>query len=313
MSRKKISLTTIAILSLATAQLSADMTHVQIGTGYRQDSITLNVKERGTLNPRAKSNRHFKDLEIVTVGARIRNSLGCCSAYVRASFDYGWVLDGKVRDQLTITDRHSTEEFKHSGFASEGFFDRSTIHNSIKRGNSFVWDMDIAFAYPINCGCDNLELAPAIGFSLDRQQLHVRGRASFDSSSSSSELFSKSSKESDNHGKGSSFRTSWWGPWVGFDFAYNSPQCWNVYGTFEFHFGRARRQVGAHTGSEYVDSYRRTKNFFGPLFRVGTAYMFCEDWYADANVSYQKFFSDNNRDHISWSSGQIRLDVGYVF
>lgn len=311
MSRKNFRLTTIAILSCTAAQLSADMTHVQIGTGYRQDSITLNVKERGTLNPRAKSNRHFKDLEIVTVGGRIRNTLGCCSAYVRASFDYGFVLDGKVRDELTLTDRNEIDQFHHSGFATEGNFSRSIIHNTVK-DNSFVWDFDLAFGYPINCGCDDLEFAPAIGFSLNRQQLHVKGRASFEDASLS-DISSERIRNISAHGKGSSFRTSWWGPWLGFDFAYNSPDCWNLYGSFEFHFGRARRQVNAHTGSCYFDSYRRTKTFYGPLFRLGTNYMFCENWYADANVSYQKFYSNNNRDHISWSSGQLRLDLGYVF
>ncbi len=284
------------------------MTHVQIGAGYRQDSIKLNVKERGTLNPRAKSKRHFKDLEIVIVGAKIKNTLGCCNAYVRASFDYGFVLDGKVRDQVTLTDRNEVEEFHHSGYATEGNFSRSTVHNTVK-SSSYVWDFDVAFAYPINCGCDELELAPAIGFTLNRQQLRVKGRTSFENASNTSD----SSSDCEDHRRGSSFRTSWWGPWIGFDFAYNSPESWNVYGAFEFHFGRARRQVRAHTESQYFDSYRRTKNFYGPLFKLGTSYMFCENWYADASISYQKFFSHNNRDHISWASGQIRFDLGYVF
>lgn len=319
MSRKKFSLTTIALLSCAAAQLCGDVTHFQIGTGYRQDSITLNLKERGVVNPRTKSDRHFKDLEIVTVGVKAKNSLGGCDAYVRGAFDYGWVLDGRVREQLTITDRLSNEEFDHSGYASEGYFDRSTFHNSIKRGNSYVWDFDIAFAYPLHCLCSNdaFEIAPAIGFSMDHQQLRLKRRSinsssscSSSSSSSCSDVANDSSSQPTRAGK---FRTNWWGPWVGFDFAYNSQDCWNLYGTFEFHFGRVRRQVRTETDSQYLNDYRRTKNFYGPLFRVGTAYMLCENWYADANISYQKYFSDNNRDHISWASGQIRLDLGYVF
>lgn len=313
MNKSIFSLTALAaaaFMSCATL-LNADTTYLQAGIGYRQDSISLNVKERNTVNTRAKSDRHFKDLEIVVLGGSIQSTLGDCSAYIRGSFDYGFVVDGNLRDQLLIEDRHELSRIRHSGYTSEGEYLCSTVHNSVK-SNSFVWDLDVALAYPINCGCDNWQFAPAVGFSLDRQQLHVKGSAVY----AECQFHDKDLDTyglSKKHGRGSSYRGSWWGPWLGFDFAYNSPQCWNVYGAFEFHVGRARRQVNSHTDRQYIDNYSRTKTFYGPRFKLGTSYMLTENWYADASINYLKYFSNNNRDHVSWSSGSIRLDVGYVF
>lgn len=310
---KLTALATTTLLSCA-ALLPADTTFVQFGVGYRQDSITLNIKERGAMNPHAKSNRHFKDLEIVTIGTKLKSTFGCSDAYVRGSFDYGFVVDGKVRDQLTIEDRCETRQFHHSGYAVEGEYVNTTVHNNTRK-NSYVWDVDVAVAYPILCGSDDFTVAPALGFALNRQHLKVRGSTPLPDAThldGESEL-SSSLSHCDHERRNSSYRASWWGPWVGVDFAYNSPDSWNLYGSFEFHFGRARRLASSHTDRTYIDGYRHTKSFCGPLFRLGTAYILSENWYVDANVSYQRFYSNSVRDHISWASANLRLDVGYVF
>lgn len=305
-------LATTAALSCA-AFLPADTTMVQLGVGYRQDSITLNIKERGNINPRAKSDRHFKNLEIVTLGTQLRSTLGCSDAYVRGSFDWGWVVDGDVRDQLSIEDFDSNpHQFHHAGYSVEGDFLNTTVHNDVKE-SSYVWDFDVAFGYPFHCGCeDHFTIAPVVGFAINHQHLKVKGRTAFsDVSFSSSEREEFDLKTTCK--RNSNFRANWWGPYLGFDFVYNSPDCWNLYGAFEFHFGRARRVANSHTEREYIDSFRRTKIFYGPLFRLGTYYMLCENWYVDASVAYQKYFSDTNRDKISWSSGSVRVDLGYIF
>jgi hypothetical protein len=299
---------TTVLLSCA-ALLPADISMIQAGVGYRQDSITLNIKERGSVNPRAKADRHFKNLEIVTVGTQLRSTLGCCDAYVRGSFDWGFVVDGDVRDQFKVENVDKIEQFHRSGYIAQGDYLRNTIHNDVKT-SSYVWDFDLAFAYPFECGCETFKVAPVIGFALNHQHLKIKGRTAFDDVS-----FSSSSDDScgKDEGRHSNFRANWWGPYLGLDFIYNSPDCWNLYGAFEFHFGRARRLANSHTDSEYIDSYRRTKVFYGPLFRLGTYYLLCENWYIDASVAYKKYFSDTNRDKISWSSGSIRIDLGYIF
>lgn len=301
---------TAFLMSFATP-LKADTTFIQGGIGYRQDSITLNVKERSSINPRAKSDRHFKDLEIFVLGGQLKSTLGSYDAYVRGSFDYGFVVDGKLRNSLLIQDRNELFEFRRSGYTSEGEYLCSTVHNTVK-DNSYVWDLNIAFAYPFSFGCDGLQFAPAVGFSWDRQRLHVKGAPC----QTNVELFQNDLENfgltGARRGK-STYCGSWWGPWLGFDFAYNTATSWNVYGAFEFHFGRARRQTSSHTERDYIDQYRRTKAFYGPLFRLGASYMLTEHWYADAHVTYWKYFSSAHRDHLAWGSGSIRFDAGYVF
>lgn len=310
-----LKMTTLAVTAFmaSTLTVSADTTSLSVGVGYRQDSMTLNIKERGNSNPRARLNRHFKDLEIALIEGKFKSTLGCSEAYVRAAFDYGFLVDGRVRDQLCVEDRFELHNFHHAGVTVEGDYLNTVVHNDVK-SNSDVWDADIAFAYPMHYGCDQLVFAPAVGFTYNRQNIRVKKRSNFQ------DYFYASSPSSDDYDsffvcqhKSNNFRTSWWGPYLGFDFVYDSPDCWNLYGAFEFHFGRARRQVKSTTDRIYVDNYSRTKSFYGPKFVLGTTYMFCQNWFADANISYQKFFSNAERDHLAWSTGSIRLDVGYTF
>src|ERR1700722_12205168 len=110
-----------AALSLS-GLLSADTTSIQVGTGYRQDSLTSIVSQRGSVNPRVKSNLHYRDIEISFIGVKGKTTFGCCDTYVRADFDYGWVLDGKLREKLSFKRRNLNIQFDHNGYAEEGDF-----------------------------------------------------------------------------------------------------------------------------------------------------------------------------------------------
>lgn len=307
---------TAAVLSLASS-LSADCTGVQVGVGYRQDSITWNIKERGTVNPRSHVNLHFKDLEIVLIDAKVKSTLGgCCDSYVRANADYGWIFDGKCREKLEVNKRNErhTHDFRHGGYIEEGDYFDLVLHNDVKNGNSFVWDFDIGFAYPIEWCCSNdgnFKLAPAVGFTLNSQHIRVKDRLNLHHAISHHER--SDFDLSGNRDSSSKFRTQMWGPWVGFDFTYCTDSCWNLYGEFEMHFGRARRHRDSDLGKKYFDHYSRTKFFWGPSIKVGADYVFCENWFADASVSYSKYFSDANRDDFDWASASVRVDLGYLF
>ncbi|MBA2728204.1 MAG: hypothetical protein H0U49_08555 [Parachlamydiaceae bacterium] len=334
--KAKIAKMSIAIASAAlslTGLLSADVSSIQVGTGYRQDSLTSVVRQRSNINPRHKTNLHFRDVEIVLLGIKAKSTFGCCDTYVRADFDYGWVLDGKLREKLSRKDRHQESELCHNGFEESGHFHDILSRNDIST-KSFVWDLDVAFIYPTRFGCDdNWTFGPGIGFAVNRQQFHGKDRRFHDressyscensnnegnsinecsSSSSSSSCSSDSSSDRHHHHN----RTSWWGPWLGFDFAYNSCDSWNLYGEFEFHFGRVRHSRGAHRcdDSDFRDSYNNTRSFWGPSIKVGTTYTLCENWYLDGSIYYSRFFTVNsNRDDIRWATANIRLDIGYTF
>ncbi len=306
-----------AVLSFS-GMLSADTTSIQVGTGYRQDSLTSIVRQRGSSNPRAKSNLHYRDVEIVLLGVKAKSTFGCCDSYVRADFDYGWVLDGKLRDKLSLKQREFNTEICHNGYYEEGNFLDAYSRHDLSR-NSFVWDLDIGFAYPFKCGCENnWVLSPALGFAVNRQHFHGKHGSDFDARGSLGDRSSSESTtdccDSSSHNRNTRNRTSWWGPWFGFDFAYDSCDCWNLYGEFEVHIGRVRHSRGGSCGSETADHFKNTRSFVGPSIKVGSRYIVCENWFLDGSIYYSKFYSFNScRDDVKWATANIRLDLGYSF
>lgn len=317
--KAKIAKMSFAIAAAAlsfTGLLSADTTSIQVGTGYRQDSLTSIVSQRGALNPRAKSNLHYRDVEIALIAVKAKTSFGCCESYIRADFDYGWVLDGKLREKLSLKNRYSNVQFAHNGYVEEGDFLDVYLRNDLNN-NSHVWDLDIGFVYPIECGCDDWKMGPALGFTVNRQQLHGKRKSSIEDASFSDsirDIFDINEDSGSSGHSGNHNRTTWWGPWFGFDFAYDSHDCWNLYGEFEIHIGRVRHRRGGNGDNDFIDHFNNTRSYWGPSIKIGSKYIFCQDWYLDGSFYYSKFYSFNSsRDDIKWASANIRLDIGYTF
>jgi hypothetical protein len=287
----------------------ADAQGIQIGLGYRQDSIKWNIHDHNLLNESVKSSLHFKDLEILLLGFKYKGLLGC-TIYTRTSFDYGWVLDGRKRERNTEREYSEVRHFGNNGIEAEGEYALTSFTNRTKN-DSYVWDFNFGLGKPIdNCWCPDLKFAPMIGFSYDRH--HLKFKHHRDSSSSDCDS-SSSSSSSCSESNGNSFQTSFWGPWIGFDVCYNSQGCWNIFGEFELHFGRAERSQRAINGYEGIDRFSSTKDFWGPTFRLGANYMFCENWYLEGTLSYLYWMSCGCSNHLYWNSGSVRLDVGYMF
>jgi hypothetical protein len=284
----------------------ADTTSVQFGVGYRQDDINWKIKTPDAVTPIAKSELKFRDLEIFFLGAKLKANIGC-SLFVRSSFDYGWILDGRVRESDRFYSDVSSTTFADGGVSEAAAFDQVTVHNHTRRNSSNVWDFDIALGYPIQCWCDEFQIAPMIGFNYDRQNIKAHeGTVLSDSDLDIPGVEAVA-------GSTASYRASWWGPWIGFDVAYVSCECWTLYGEFEFHFTRTRRERSSHSGFEYFDDYEHTKYGYGYKFKVGGNYIICDDWFVDASVAYTRYQSHTHRDDFDWRSGNIRIDLGYIF
>ncbi len=315
---KNLALVVATLIASFTGSLLADNYGVQIGVGYRQDSLSWEQKDLGDLNPRAKSDLHFKDLEIVLLTTKFKGMLGC-SFYNRTMFDYGWVVDGNLREQLTISHRREAEHFSHDGLNVEGSFSRAVTHNKIRR-NSYVWDFNTGFGLPFSWDLIGFKVAPVIGFAYDRHNLKVRSREQIfayerrhNSSGFESGNGQKDLECRDLCKRQHSFKTAWWGPYFGFDLAYDSNTCWTAFGEFEVHLGRAERSRNTSNGIDYFDRYKRTKFFWGTTARIGANYVLCQNLYLEAAISYTYRESDEHRDYIRLSSGSARVDLGYLF
>lgn len=277
-------------------------TSVQFGVGYRSDDINWKVRGSDEVDEASHSHLNFRDIEIFTLQGKIKGVCGDCM-YYRLDGQYGWVLDGTVResDQFVV-DQPSVS--------------RTTIvdvitHNDIKK--NYVADFNVGVGYPIqNCWCPDLQLIPTLGFAYDTQRLRVKNHDNVIDHLNSTDIdaipLSRSGKSY------SKYRSTWWGPYIGLDVAFCHQDCWNVYGEFEYHFGtRARRERNSDVGFEFFDSYERTKRAQGLSLKVGSTYAFWCNWFADAHVTYKRFWADDHRDKLSWRTIGIALDVGYVF
>src|ERR1700733_4565821 len=93
--------TLLATASFALVSEVAADTSVSFGIGYRTDDISISNKTGCIDHPESKSSLRFKDLEIFTLNARLKSTCDC--VYYRIDGQYGWILDGDVRESDRIT------------------------------------------------------------------------------------------------------------------------------------------------------------------------------------------------------------------
>jgi hypothetical protein len=294
-------------------QVEADA-NIELGVGYRSDDFTTKVKAPDDVRLNTYSELRFRDIEICTLNARIKSTCGDC-VYYRADGFYGWVFDGDVRE---------TDQLSESGTTQPACNFKEKLHNH-SRGR-YVAGFNVAIGYPLNwCLCDGLQLTPTIGFSYDTIRLGWKNKDRISSSiisdldfsscssSSSSSSLSPSSSSSSSHKRHSTFRSTWWGPFIGLDFCYNSMECFNLYGELEFHWARARRDRHTDIGLCFLDHHKRSREAWGWNVRVGSIYYMRCNTYLDGWVGYKDFSSHKHRDRLEWRSWQVGVALGYTW
>jgi len=300
-------LSTIFALALTTTLASSSKveadTSIQFGIGYRSDDINWRTNAPDDYAPETESHLNFRDLEIFTIQGRLKGVCGDCM-YYRADGQYGWVLDGTVRE----SDQFFVEEVEDEGIVIQN----GKTHNDIRK--NYVADFNVAIGYPLQqCWCPDLKIVPTLGFAYDTLRIRQKGNHQSIYDSIDEQGFDPVVDPVDgrNH---SSYRFTFWGPWVGFDIAFCHQECWDLYGEFQYHFGtRARRERRSNIGYEVFDHYERTKSACGVTLRAGGTYAFRCNWFADAYVTYKRFTSHEHGDSLSWRTIGLGLDVGYVF
>ena len=314
-------------------------TSLQFEVGYRSDDLHWAHRVPDAIRLNTKSKLQFKDLEIFQIGAKLKSTCGEC-VYYRIEGHYGWITDGTLResDQIALPASGPLTP------ATQTCVVTPVLHNKAK--NKYAADFNIAFGYPIQqCWCTCLQIVPTVGFSYDTIRINAKNRETVvgqlgeetagefnlhprcgscnrsqscgSSSSSSSSAVGQddsSSSSSSCCGFGSSkYRATVWGPWIGFDLAYCHQECWNVYGEFQFNFGRGRRDRSSCVGLYSIDNYRRTRSTYGFSAKVGSLYFFRCNWFIDGNLYYKRWYSDRSRDHLNWRQLGFNVGVGYVF
>lgn len=291
--------------TLATTSKVDASTSVQFGIGYRSDDINWRIKDPEDFSEYDISHLNFRDIEIFTIQAKLKGVCGDC-VYYRVDGQYGWVLDGTVRE----SDQFYAAEADCDACATPVV--SATTYNDIKK--NYVADFNIGIGYPLQqCWCPDLQIIPTLGFAYDTQRLRQKNHETISDElgECASECVPLYPEDCRNHSK---YRSTFWGPWIGLDLAFNHQDCWNVYGEFQYHFGtRARRERNSNVGFDDFDCYERTKHANGVSLKVGSTYAFNCNWYADGYVTYKRFYSHQHGDHLSWRSIGVAMDIGYIF
>lgn len=298
---------------LATATITysgiveADCSTVTFGVGYRQDEITWKLKEPDLAGVHVEADQHFKDLDIFTIGVGVKGNIGC-SLYYRSRFDYGWILDGRLRekDEFSISEPDDIGE----GFAEQSLNITAFTFNKAK--GKYTADFDIGVGYPFRVWCEQFTVTPMIGFNWDVQRIrvHHEHKPGDILTPAQAAIIGIGPFEEGGHSK---FRTTWWGPWIGVDLSYTTPQCWTLYGEFEFHFNRCRRERHTDIGDGFLDHAQRTKHAYGLKAKIGASYVFCQHWYSDASLTFQDWTSNSHSTTLDWRSWAFKLDAGYLW
>jgi hypothetical protein len=272
--------------------------YFEFDAAYRHDSASWKFLVPSP-DPILEDKLHFKDINIFQIGVQGKTMFdcSCCNVYVRASADYGWILDGDVDESFTAFGTETTEEvFATTSLSTQNILD-----------GKYVADLSIGIGFPCYmCDC-SVMLAPVVGYSYATQhyQDDIHERASFASNTTPGGIPTISVIDDccrDN------YVNSWYGPFLGIDIGYTPDACLSFYGQFEYHFAHFTGKRDTNIGVDSIDDYHSsTKKAHGAFVKLGVNYMFCDCWYAGLNASYMDL-----RAHKSSDVGNELAEDGFL-
>jgi len=304
---------------------NADFAEVNFEAGYRRDSLSWTL-QAPACDPVFKFTSKYEDIDIFQIGVNARTNLGC-NFYGRASFNWGWILDGDFKDKIRVF---------NSFFVAPGFeedFEFTLERNDVLDGR-FVVDLDIALGYPFYfCDC-TMWLAPVIGYAFNEQNICVEEDQRFDFFFDGDDFLVPFFV--DGECCCDKFISRWYGPFIGLDFDYRPcGECWNLFAQLEYHFARHKTKRHHFTDFEGFREFDSTsRHAHGWVFKAGANYDLCncwtlgfsvkvQDWSATRrhrqcqdNFSFTDIFdtsSDRVKAHASWHSFAVNLTVGHCF
>lgn len=273
LSRIGIILSGIVLFStspFSVSNLSAEMTSsLVLNTGYRVDDLDWNIAgDNSGSNPNILSELTWSDLSIYQVN--LEGDLLLEWFYMRGSFGYGWIKDGKNQDSDYSGDNR-TDEYSRS-------------NNSADSGS--VLDRSIAVGYQYKPGAGRIRITPLLGYSHHEQNLTLKdGFQTIPSTGSFSKL-------------DSSYDTSWKGPWAGVDLTLELSRRLVLFSSFEYHWAdyRAEGNWNLRTDLDHPKSFEHTAKGNGVLASVGGKFALGNNWYLNASVDYNDWSTDAGTD-----------------
>lgn len=288
---------------------------LSVSGGWSHDD--LKSKTRRDVSGESDFTRHTNvdGINIWKVGADLNlaiPSFGCgCddwwwlnNFYLRGYAYRGWVTSGKLH---------------HKGNGDESFSLSAKSH----KGRTVNGLIGLGFLFPV---CDDFAIGPVGGWSYDQVRVSLKHRHN---SGSSDNSYSNPNR----------FTSTWRGPWVGADFAWNLClcDCWSFrfVGGYEYHWAHWKGSLsfgdnsGSSSSSGFGSDHRHAKKAHGQVGYVTGWWNVCDCWDVGLGLKYKYYTSNNGKVHRSvegsdssardrlknnsWRSIGLTLDLAYRF
>jgi hypothetical protein len=196
---------------------------------------------------------------------------------------YAFLFDGQNQDS-DYNGNNRTEEFSRS-------------NNSTQDGD--LWDISIGLAYDVRLLANRIVLSPVIGYSYHDQNLQItRGIQTIP-------------PLGPFQGLNSSYDPTWYGPWIGADFQYNSygkaaPKTgYEAFFGIEYHFANfeAKADWNLRADLAHPVSFRQDADGSGWVLTGGINYLFNPSWSVNLNGKYQKWETSEGRHRFFFFDG----------
>lgn len=271
------------LMTLCTSYSFASENYVMFEGGYRHDTLSWSVRAPSD-DPLFKISSDFEDVDILQFGVKARGTLGC-NFYVRGSFDWGFILDGTMKNKTRL--------FAFGNESGDGpiINESLLLETATELNDRFVIDADLAIGYPFYfCDCQ-ASLAPVVGYAFDKQYLEGDRNHRFCLDTCDSEAFVDFVPLYNN----TKFISKWYGPFIGLDFRYDPCTCWDTYASFEYHWvGQKTKHYSASGFDGFDDWNHHYNNARGFLFNIGLNYDWDHCWSIGLDFTYRDFVAHRN-------------------
>lgn len=257
--------------------------NLEANGGFRRDKFRWSIagpmlddssSDEEIFEPPVLSELQWKDLRIIQFGGSA-SYVSCTNYALKISGDYGHIYHGRNID----TDFDENENV--------------FLRSENDAGKGCVYDVEGAVGYRVTSTGGRFIGVPLIGYSYHGQQLHMfegdlvinrfpppfNGTGRFD-------------------GLNSTYKTRWFGPWIGLDFVTRVEKCAYVFGGFEWHLV-SYRATGNWNLREDISEFHHRAHGFGYVVTAGGNWEIWKNWSIGVKANFRNFRTRHGRERTT--------------
>lgn len=239
--------------------------NLECDVGYRRDEFKWTNSGLDD-TPNVFNDVNWKELNIVQVGAAA-SYVSCRNYAIRINGDYGHIYNGRS----TVTDYLGDDKTLPI---------IRTVHDA---GKGSVYDIEGGVGYRVTSTCGRFVAVPLVGWTFSGQNLHsVNGHIEFPFTDLPLPYISLD-------GVDNTYKTRWFGPWVGLDFTAQVERCAYLFGSFEWQFLSYRGEGHRRRRTDFLGPYHHKAHGFGYVVRLGGNWEIWDNWSIGVIGQYRNF------------------------